>query len=88
MRPQFVGGSITGGQGALDTSSYPAWTSNVLKYVLPGANGTAGKEGVRIRNGGMPGVSSLYHARCHNVHVDPQSDVVVVEYAINDDELS
>lgn len=84
----LIGGSVTAGQGAVDNANYPGWINRVLRSMLPGAAGLDGGPGVRVRNAAIPGTLSLYPARCHNLHVDPESDIVIVEFSINDHELA
>ncbi|KAG2429693.1 hypothetical protein HYH02_013951 [Chlamydomonas schloesseri] len=77
-----IGGSIAAGQGAHDAPAFPYWLRDILQAQLPG-----GAQRVRLNNGAMPGTSSAYMSTCHNVHVPPDADVVVLDYAINDEEM-
>ncbi|KAG2493701.1 hypothetical protein HYH03_008215 [Edaphochlamys debaryana] len=77
-----VGGSISAGQGASDAPSYPYWTRIILQALLPG-----GKERVNVVNGAMSGTTSQYMSTCVNLHVPATVDIVIVEYAINDEEM-
>ncbi|KAG2493702.1 hypothetical protein HYH03_008216 [Edaphochlamys debaryana] len=77
-----VGGSISAGQGASDAPSYPYWTRIILQALLPG-----GKERVNVVNGAMSGTTSQYMSTCVNLHVPATADIVIVEYAINDEEM-
>lgn len=76
-----IGGSITAGQGAVDAPPYPKWLQQVLHFSLPD------QDRVRVHNGAVPGTSSQYMSSCYNVHVPKEADIIVVEYAVNDEEM-
>lgn len=54
----------------------------ILEAQLPG-----GPQRVRMNNGAVPGTSSAYMSTCHNVHVPANADIVILEYAVNDEEM-
>ncbi|KAG2447186.1 hypothetical protein HYH02_007929 [Chlamydomonas schloesseri] len=77
-----IGGSIAAGQGAFDAPAFPYWLKLILEAQLPG-----GPQRVRMNNGAVPGTSSAYMSTCHNVHVPPNADIVILDYAVNDEEM-
>eukprot|EP00798_Chlamydomonas_sp_ICE-L_P013622 gene13622-19500_t len=72
----FLGGSITAGEGAMDGHSYVGWAAQLLHHLLGPR--------FKLHNGAVPGTLSHYMSACHNVHVPASSDIVFVEYSIND----
>jgi len=74
-----VGGSIAAGAGAVDAHSWVEW----LDDWLAARYGKGGR--YKMNNGAVPGTLSSYMSMCHNVHVPQYADVVIVEYALNDE---
>ncbi|KAG2485763.1 hypothetical protein HYH03_015477 [Edaphochlamys debaryana] len=74
-----VGGSITWGEGTSDKSRH-AWFSVVSRFLVdsfPRAN-------ITCRNGAVPATPSAFMVMCLEHSVDPDVDLVFVEYLIND----
>jgi len=72
-----VGGSVTAGlHGARDGHSWPEYLFNFLDDRYPGQ--------VTGHNGAVPGTISSYMSACVNIHVPRETDIVLVEYSVND----
>ncbi|KAG2493704.1 hypothetical protein HYH03_008218 [Edaphochlamys debaryana] len=77
-----IGASIAAGQGAFDAPAFPYWANLILQAQLPNNIGR-----FKLNNGAVPGTSSQYMSTCHNVHVPHDADIVVLEYAVSDEEM-
>ncbi|KAG1678053.1 hypothetical protein FOA52_000849 [Chlamydomonas sp. UWO 241] len=72
-----IGGSVTAGLcGHGDGRSWPDYLFDYLEELFPGQ--------VSSTNGAVPGSLSSYMAACVNVHVPLVTDLVLVEYSVND----
>ena len=74
----YVGGSITGGQGAVDAPNWPQYVTNWLEDSFGGKSKATGQ------NGAVGGTLSSYMSVCHNLHIPKDADIVFVEYSVND----
>uniref|UniRef100_A0A7S0S1A6 SGNH hydrolase-type esterase domain-containing protein n=1 Tax=Chlamydomonas leiostraca TaxID=1034604 RepID=A0A7S0S1A6_9CHLO len=72
-----IGGSITAGQGAVDAPNWPQYVLNYLQDEL-------GEKVVSLANGAVGGTLSAYMSVCHNMHIPKDSDIIFVEYSVND----
>ncbi|KAG1678961.1 hypothetical protein FOA52_013024 [Chlamydomonas sp. UWO 241] len=73
----FVGGSVTAGQGAVGSLSFPSWAEDILKKEIG--------DQVHLHNGGLTGHFSAYMSLCYALHVPQEADIIFVDYAYNDD---
>jgi len=72
-----IGGSVTAGlHGIGDGHSWPDYLFNYLNDTFPGQ--------VTSTNGAVPGTISSYMSACVNIHVPKETDIVLVEYSVND----
>ncbi|GFR47718.1 hypothetical protein Agub_g9472 [Astrephomene gubernaculifera] len=79
MRIGAIGGSITCGQGTSNATQY-GWFSVLGRWLvdsLPGLH-------VSARNGAVPATPSAFMIMCLELSVDPDVDLVLVEYQVND----
>lgn len=76
-----LGGSISAGIGAEDA---PAWVDRLEQYLKETYSKVAGVN-VTVNNGAVPGTTSAYMAACVPLHLPKDSDIVIVEYSVNDD---
>lgn len=77
----MLGGSISAGIGAEDA---PAWVDRLEQYLKDSYHKLAGVN-VTVNNGAVPGTTSAYMAACVNLHVPADTDIVVIEYSVNDE---
>ncbi|KAG1660750.1 hypothetical protein FOA52_010624 [Chlamydomonas sp. UWO 241] len=78
LKVATIGGSITAGQGAVDAPNWP-------QYLFGFLEDTYGKDVATGHNGAMAGTVSSYMSACHNMHVPKDSDIIFVEYSVNDE---
>ena len=71
-----IGGSVTAGQGL------PRKDRRYTERIQSWAE-TVGLK-VKVHNGGFPAIGSSYLAACLSLHVREESDIVIVELALND----
>lgn len=38
-----------------------------------------------VNNGAVPGTTSAYMAACVNLHIPKETDIVIIEYSVNDE---
>jgi hypothetical protein len=77
-----IGGSISSGIGAFDDLR-DAWVDRFESYL----RSLYEPLGVRVvvNNGAVPGTTSAFMCACFRRHVPEDADIVIVEYAVNDE---
>lgn len=75
-----IGASISAGTGAEDA---PSWVDRLQTY-LQNTYGRHLGANVTLHNGAVPGTTSHYMSGCVNLHVPEDSDIIFLDYAIND----
>jgi lysophospholipase L1-like esterase len=72
-----VGASITAGSGSMDGFPWPTYFHNWLMDAFPSSN-------ITFVNGAVVATMSDYMAVCSSSHIPNNTDLVILEYAVND----
>ena len=72
-----IGASITAGSGSMDGFSWPTYFHNWLLDAFPSAN-------ISFHNAAVVATMSDCMSTCHSSHIPKHTDLVIVEYAVND----
>lgn len=67
--------------GAADTYHWVQWLEDWLRLIRFRRHHAR----IRVLNGAVPGTTSSYMSVCYNMHVPRDVDIVVLEYAVNDE---
>ncbi|KAJ9522489.1 hypothetical protein QJQ45_008221 [Haematococcus lacustris] len=85
-----VGGSISAGAGAVDSHSWVEYLEDWMHLHFNASRDLTRKDdkpgAVHVLNSAVPGTFSSYMSVCYNVHVPQTADIIVVEYALNDEQ--